>query len=57
LEYPGILPNVALLQENAAGTGVVNSAPEVDGLVRRIPMLVRVKDALYPALGLDVLRG
>ena len=57
LGYPGILPNVQILQESAAGTGVVNTAPEVDGLVRRVPMLVRVGEALYPALGLDVLRG
>ena len=57
IEYSGILPNVPTLQEFAAGTGVVNSAPEVDGLVRRIPMLVRVGDSLYPALGLDLLRG
>tara|TARA_R100000306_G_scaffold50386_1_gene47449 strand:- start:3447 stop:5180 length:1734 start_codon:yes stop_codon:yes gene_type:complete len=57
LEYPGILPNVQILQDSAAGTGIVNTAPEVDGLVRRVPMLVRVGEALYPALGLDVLRG
>ena len=56
-EYSGILPNVPLLQAAAVGTGIVNSALEIDGLVRRVPMLVRVGDALYPALGLDVLRG
>ena len=57
INYPGILPNVALLQEAAIGTGVVNTAPEVDGLVRRVPMVIRVGESLYPALGLDVLRG
>ena len=57
LEYPGILPNVTILQDSAAGTGIVNTVPEVDGLVRRVPMLVRVGEALYPALGLAVLRG
>jgi adenylate cyclase len=57
ITYAGILPNVEVLQNAAVGTGIVNSAPEVDGLVRRVPMLVRVGDALYPALGLDVLRG
>ena len=57
INYSGILPNVTLLQEAAIGTGVVNTAPEVDGLVRRVPMVVRVGEALYPALGLDVLRG
>jgi len=56
IQYPGILPNTPLLQTQALGTGVVSTAPEVDGLVRRIPMLVRVGEALYPALGLDVLR-
>ena len=57
LSYPGILPNVPVLQAAAAGTGIVTTAPEVDGLVRRVPMLVRVGQNLYPALGLDVLRG
>ena len=57
LSYPAILPNVSVLQEAAIGTGVVNTAPEVDGLVRRVPMVVRVGESLYPALGLDVLRG
>ena len=57
INYPGILPNVPILQDAAFGTGVVNTATEVDGLVRRIPMLVRVGESLYPALGLDVLRG
>jgi adenylate cyclase len=57
LSYPGILPNIQVLQDAAAGTGVVNSTPEVDGLVRRLPMILRVGDNLYPSLGLDVLRG
>ena len=34
INYSGILPNVTLLQEAAIGTGVVNTAPEVDGLVQ-----------------------
>ena len=57
LSYSGILPNIQVLQDAAAGTGIVNSTPEVDGLVRRLPMIIRVGDNLYPSLGLDVLRG
>jgi len=57
MSYPGILPNIQVLQDAAAGTGIVNSPPEVDGLVRRLPMILRVGDNLYPSLGLDVLRG
>ena len=48
-EYSGILPNVPLLQAAAVGTGIVNSALEIDGLVRRVPMLVRVGNDHYPA--------
>ena len=54
INYSGILPNVTLLQEAAIGTGVVNTAPEVDGLVRPLPMVIRVGESLYPALGLEV---
>ena len=57
MSYPGILPNVPVLQDASTGTGVVNAAPEVDGLVRRIPALINVQGQLYPALSVDVLRG
>ena len=57
MQYRGILPNVQALQEASTGTGVVNAAPEVDGLVRRIPALINVQGQLYPALSVDVLRG
>ena len=56
-KYFGVLSTVPVLQEHAVGVGVVNAAPEVDGLVRRVPMLVDVAQTLYPALALDVLRG
>ena len=46
INYSGILPNVAALQAAAIGTGVVNTAPEVDGLVRRVPMVIRVGESL-----------
>ena len=57
MQYSGILPNVQALQEASTGTGVVNAAPEVDGLVRRVPALINVQGQLYPALSVDVLRG
>ena len=56
-KYFGVLSNVPVLQEHAVGVGVVNAAPEVDGRVRRVPMLGDVAQTLYPALALDVLRG
>lgn len=37
VEYPGIIANIPVLQERATGVGVVNTFPEVDGVVRRMP--------------------
>ena len=36
--------------------GVTNTAPEVDGVVRRIPLLMRIGDEIYPAMAIEVIR-
>ena len=54
--YPGLIANVPLLENSAAGVGIVNTLPEVDGVNRRIPLIVSVNDKLYPSLGLETLR-
>ena len=56
VEYPGILANVPELEEHAYGTGIVTTFPEVDGVTRRIPLVVKSGDTLYPSMGLEVLR-
>ena len=54
--YPAVLENLPVLAEAAAGRGVFSLAPEVDGIVRRVPAFVRVGDKLLPALSLETLR-
>ena len=54
--YESILPNIQEFNDNAYGVGVVNTIPEVDGVTRRIPMVISSKDTLYPSFGLEVLR-
>ena len=54
--YPGLIANVPLLENAAAGVGIVNTLPEVDGVNRRIPLIVSVGDHLYPGLSLEALR-
>jgi adenylate cyclase len=44
------------LADNAAGVGLLAGAPERDGVVRRLPMLARIGDTLYPSLVLETLR-
>ena len=48
IDYPGIQPNIELFNNKAAGIGVVNVLPEIDGVVRRIPMVVSSGGLLYP---------
>jgi adenylate cyclase len=56
VEYPGIIANVPMLEERATGTGVVNTFPEIDGVVRRMPLLILSGETVHPAIGLETLR-
>jgi len=56
VEYPGIIANVPMLEERAAGTGVVNTFPEIDGVVRRMPLLILSGETVHPSIGLETLR-
>ena len=55
-EWPGMLGPIPLLGFNADGVGVVNTAPEIDGVVRRVPLIMRVGDETYPSLAVEVIR-
>ena len=55
-EWPGMLGPIPLLGQNAGGVGVINTAPEVDGVVRRVPLIMRIKDDTYPSLAVEVIR-
>jgi adenylate cyclase len=54
--YPGIIANIAAVESAAAGVGIVNTLPEIDGVVRRMPMVVAVNGKLYPSLAMEVMR-
>ncbi len=54
--YPGLIANVAQLENNAAGVGITNTLPEVDGVNRRLPLIVGVDGKLYPSIAMETLR-
>ena len=56
VQYPGLIANVAQLENNAAGVGIVSTLPEVDGVNRRLPLIVGVGDKLYPSIAMEALR-
>ena len=54
--YPGLIANIPSVETAAAGVGVVNTFPEVDGVVRRMPLVVAYNGRLYPSLAMEVMR-
>ena len=55
-EYGGIVTNISELEQAAAGVGMINAAPEVDGTVRRIPLISQINKQIYPAMPMEMLR-
>jgi len=56
LTYPGILRQLPILSVSADGKGIVNSSPELDGVVRRLPVVVGSEGKIYPSFALEMLR-
>jgi adenylate cyclase len=58
--YSGGLASLPLLTNAAAGSGSITwddpEDPSNDGVLRKLPMIYQVKDALYPGLDLEALR-
>ena len=51
----GVIQNIEILKENAS-QGIAVSRPEVDSLIRRLPLLMRTPDGWVPAYGTEVLK-
>ncbi len=54
--YPGMLGPIEEVANTADGVGVISTAPEVDGVVRRVPLLINVQGDLYPNIAIETLR-
>ena len=48
--------NVDVLQTAARGGGFIDNLPDIDGIIRRSPLIFRYKNNLYPSLALDMAR-
>jgi adenylate cyclase len=56
-EFSGLLRNISLLEKTAAGRGLFTIKSERDGIVRRVPMILRAQGAMMPSLSLEILKG
>ena len=55
-EWPGMVGPIPEIGNNAAGVGVLNTSPEVDGVVRRMPLLMKIGNDVYPNIAIEVIR-
>ena len=55
--YSGLLNNIESIENAASGNGITSTAPEVDNLVRRLPLVFNIDNTLYPSFGIEVLRA
>ena len=55
-QYPGAIGPIPEFAENANAVGMMVIAPEKDGVVRRMPLVIAVNDEIYPSISLEVLR-
>ena len=56
IDFPGLLRNVQVLEEAAAGRGLFTIKNERDGIVRRVPMIMLAQGATMPSLSFEMLR-
>jgi adenylate cyclase len=57
VQYPGLIANIPSLENNAYGVGTTNTLPEIDGVNRRLPLIVTVDGKLYPSIAMEALRA
>jgi adenylate cyclase len=54
--YSGAVGPIPEFAKNAKAVGMMIVAPEADGVVRRMPLVVSVDGVLYPSISMEILR-
>jgi len=55
-DYPNGIGPIESVGTFSKGVGMTVTAPELDGVVRRMPLMIQVKGEVYPTLPLEILR-
>jgi adenylate cyclase len=56
VQYNGLIANIPQLENNAVGVGTTHTKEEIDGVNRRLPLVVTVNGDVYPSLAMETLR-
>ena len=51
-----LIMNTPVLQRAFYSSGFLNTTPDEGGMIRRVPLLIRYDDMLYPSLSLEMVR-
>lgn len=54
--FAGAVSNLHELELVASGLGVTNIFADADGVTRRVPLMLRIGETIYPSLALEALR-
>ncbi|MEM7299658.1 MAG: adenylate/guanylate cyclase domain-containing protein [Pseudomonadota bacterium] len=55
-QFGGLVANLDVLEEAAAGFGLISLRGDVDGVIRRAPVVMGALGALHPAFAVELLR-
>jgi adenylate cyclase len=56
IEMSGVQGMAPLIAKTVKSAGFINVFPDSDGIIRRVPLLLRYQDGLYPSLALEAVR-
>ena len=54
--FAGLLRNVPVIEQAAAGRGLFSIDPESDGIIRRVPVIMTAQGSMVPSLSMEMLR-
>jgi adenylate cyclase len=54
--WAGIVSPLTVLSDYADGVGVAATMPDIDGVIRTVPLVVSANDYIYPSLALETIR-
>ncbi|HXV24708.1 MAG TPA: CHASE2 domain-containing protein [Alphaproteobacteria bacterium] len=55
-QFSNAVRTLPTIEDGAAGNGALNSAPDFDQILRRVPMLLQMGGTLYPSLSAEAMR-
>ncbi len=56
LPFRGAVTNLPEIEKSSSGNGSFNFIAETDGIIRRVPLILRLGDSIYPSLVAEIAR-